>query len=118
MKRFQSLNSNYIYNPMTDDVTEINGGIGKLYEYKDGVKGHSLHWLLFQTFLGDPVDCYTPKPFSIDDMVKNPTTKTLKILLTRKIYYISGWINGVNYYLKELFIQTGKVWNKTYHVWN
>ena len=39
------------------------GGSGKLYEYKDGVKGHSLHWLLFQTFLGDPVDCYTPKPF-------------------------------------------------------
>ena len=60
---FQSLNSNYIYNPMTDDVAEIKGGIGKLYEYKDGVKGHSLHWLLFQTFLGDPVDCYTPKPF-------------------------------------------------------
>ena len=60
---FQSLNNNYIYNPMTDDVTEIKGGIGKLYEYKYGVKGHSLHWLLFQTFLGDPVDCYTPKPF-------------------------------------------------------
>jgi hypothetical protein len=59
----QSLSKNFIYNPMNDGVADIKGGLGSLYEYKDGVKGTSLHWLLFQVFLGDPVDCYTGKPF-------------------------------------------------------
>ena len=59
----QSLSKNFIYNPMTDGVADIKGGLGSLYEYKDSVKGTSLHWLLFQVFLGDPVDCYTSKPF-------------------------------------------------------
>ena len=34
-----------------------------LYERKNDVKGVGLHYLLFQVFLGDPVDLYTPKPF-------------------------------------------------------
>ena len=59
----QSLSKNFTYSPMTDGVADIKGGLGSLYEYKDGVKGTSLHWLLFQVFLGDPVDCYTSKQF-------------------------------------------------------
>ena len=43
----QSLSKNFIYNPMSDGVADIKGGLGSLYEYKDGVKGSSLHWLLF-----------------------------------------------------------------------
>ena len=57
------MNPNLTYNPTTDEVIELDGSIGMLYERKNDVKGVGLHYLLFQVFLGDPVDLYTPKPF-------------------------------------------------------
>ena len=59
----QNLLPSRYYHPVDDKIYEINGGIGELYEHKKGIKGNGLQWLLLQIFLGDPVDCYTPKPF-------------------------------------------------------
>ena len=59
----QSLTKNRYYHSVTGEITELSGGLGKLYLEGNNVKGQGLSWLLLQTMLGDATDGYSPKQF-------------------------------------------------------
>lgn len=54
----QSLLFNRFYNPIKDTVTELSGGLGKLWLENDKVKGEGLLWLMQQLMISDPSDAY------------------------------------------------------------
>ena len=47
-----------IYNPDKQDIEFIKGGLGNLYEIKNGIRGDGLKWLMFQTAMYDKIDNY------------------------------------------------------------
>lgn len=47
-----------IYNPDKQDIESIKGGLGNLYETKNGIRGDGLKWLMFQTAMYDRIDNY------------------------------------------------------------
>ena len=47
-----------IYNPDKNDIEFVKGGLGNLYDTKNGVRGDGLKWLMFQTAMYDRVDNY------------------------------------------------------------
>ena len=47
-----------IYNPDKQDIEFIKGGLGNLYETKNGIRGDGLKWLMFQTAMYDKIDNY------------------------------------------------------------
>ena len=59
----QALTKNRYYHSVTGEITELSGGLGKLYLEGNNVKGQGLSWLLLQTMLGDATDGYSPKQF-------------------------------------------------------
>lgn len=51
------------FNPMTLNTVTYKGGLGELWETKNGIKGSGLLWLLMQNICGDITDTYSPKTF-------------------------------------------------------
>ena len=58
-----SLVKNRYYNPMTDSIVELDGGLGCLRKTDKGVKGDGLFWICYQLMMGDSSDGYAPKRF-------------------------------------------------------
>lgn len=58
-----ALNKNRYYNPISGEMVELSGGIGKLELKNNKVVGEGLHFLMYQCFSGDPSDNFSPKQF-------------------------------------------------------
>lgn len=58
-----SMTPNRYWHIGTNELIELQGGLGSLEKPSNDVKGEGLMWVLFQLMLGDPSDGYSPKVF-------------------------------------------------------
>lgn len=89
-----SLRRNRYLHLVSREMIELSGGIGFIDLRKKKIVGEGLHWLLYQVFMGDMADGYSPKLFfnrKFGDKSYYDTFKNCKDEKSLLLTWISKW---------------------------